>query len=69
MLLEVLWASVKTSMDLLYQIWVTLVGWWEDICKKPAAPAPVPLDPREKMHELDIDELSKIIYYFKPKQI
>ena len=64
---EVLWASVKTTMDLVYQIWVTLVGWWENICKKPAE-QPIPLEPREEMHELDIDELSKVIYYYKPKQ-
>ena len=67
-LLEVLWNSVKASMELLYQIWATLVAWWESLCKKPEVEME-PLDPRETMHELDMAELSKIIYYYKPKSI
>jgi len=36
-------------------------------------PEAIPLDPREKIHELDcplaldIAELSKVIYYYRPK--
>ena len=66
-LAEVLWASLKTTMELLYQIWATLVGWWERICKKQEVEME-PLDPRQTLHELDMGELSKIIYYYKPKQ-
>ena len=34
-LLEVLWTSVKSSMELMHQIWKQLVIWWEALCKKP----------------------------------
>ena len=68
-LCEVLWASVKSSMELVYQIWKQLVTWWEAFCKKPEPAVEIePLEPREKMHELDLKELSKVIYYYKPKQ-
>ncbi len=68
-MLEILLSFFKAYMELLHQIWETLVAWWDNICKKPEVEdVPVPLDPREKVHELDIDELSKVIYYFKPKQ-
>ena len=64
--LELLWNSVKASMQLAWEIWKKLVAWWQAPC--PKAEETVPLEPREKVHELDIDELSKVIYYYKPKQ-
>ena len=65
--IEVLWNSVKASMQLAYELWKIVVAWWESLCKKPEVEME-PLEPREKMHELDIAELSKIIYYYKPKE-
>ena len=78
-LFEVLWTSVKSSMELVYQIWKQLVIWWEALCKKPEPEVEIaPLEPREQIHELDVaelnsphdmrEQLSKIIYYYKPKQ-
>ncbi len=73
-------------MDLLYDLWYRFCQWCEWLFGEPpempeAIPlngvgggrSPLPLDPREKIHELDcplaldIAELSKVIYYYRPK--
>jgi len=57
-------------MDLLYDIWYRICMWCEWLFgEPPEMPEPIPLDPREKIHQLDLDiaELSKVIYYYRPK--
>ena len=61
-------------MDLLYDLWYRFCQWCEWLFgEPPEMPEPIPLDPREKIHELDcplaldIAELSKVIYYYRPK--
>lgn len=72
-------------MDLLYDLWYRFCMWCEWLFgEPPEMPEPIPLDPREKIHDLevvggpcpltlanplaiDIAELSKVIYYYRPK--